>query len=130
MDYALEFASAAAALNCTALGARGGIRPLAEIEQLIAYRRRSRASRTELWRSSPPTPGSKGSTERPMMIPLRAENPRRTFPIATLVLIALNVAIFIYQVTLPPKAADAIVTTFGVVPARAEAVLKMRRRGG
>lgn len=31
----LEFSCAAAALNCTALGARGGIRPLSEIEALI-----------------------------------------------------------------------------------------------
>src|SRR5690349_3044387 len=30
----LEFSSAAAALNCTALGARGGIRPVSEIERL------------------------------------------------------------------------------------------------
>lgn len=32
----LEFACAAAALNCTAVGARGGIRPLHDIERLIA----------------------------------------------------------------------------------------------
>ncbi len=32
----LEFASAAAALNCTAVGARGNIAPMAEIERLIA----------------------------------------------------------------------------------------------
>ncbi len=32
----LEFACAAAALNCTVVGARGGIRPLAEIAQLIS----------------------------------------------------------------------------------------------
>ena len=32
----LEFACAAAALNCKAVGARGGIRPVAEIESLIA----------------------------------------------------------------------------------------------
>jgi hypothetical protein len=31
----LDFSCAAAALNCTALGARGGIRPLQEIEELI-----------------------------------------------------------------------------------------------
>jgi sulfofructose kinase len=31
----LEFGCAAAALNCTALGARGGIRPIGEIEQLL-----------------------------------------------------------------------------------------------
>lgn len=35
LDYALEFGGAAAALNCTALGARGGIRPVAEIEGLM-----------------------------------------------------------------------------------------------
>ena len=33
----LDFSCAAAALNCTALGARGGIRPLAEIESLIRH---------------------------------------------------------------------------------------------
>ena len=32
----LDFACAAAALNCTAAGARGGIRPLEEIEELMA----------------------------------------------------------------------------------------------
>jgi len=32
----LEFACGAAALNCTAVGARGGIRPIEEIERLIA----------------------------------------------------------------------------------------------
>ena len=35
LDHALEFGCAAAALNCTALGARGGIRPVTEIEQLM-----------------------------------------------------------------------------------------------
>jgi sugar/nucleoside kinase (ribokinase family) len=32
----LDFACAAAALNCTAVGARGGIAPLAAIDQLLA----------------------------------------------------------------------------------------------
>ena len=36
LDRQLEFACAAAALNCTAVGARGGIRPLPEIANLIA----------------------------------------------------------------------------------------------
>lgn len=36
LERCLEFGCAAAALNCTALGARGGIRPVPEIEQLIA----------------------------------------------------------------------------------------------
>ncbi len=35
LERALEFSCAAAALNCLALGARGGIRPVAEIERLV-----------------------------------------------------------------------------------------------
>jgi sugar/nucleoside kinase (ribokinase family) len=35
LDAALDFACAAAALNCTAIGARAGIRPVAEIEALV-----------------------------------------------------------------------------------------------
>ena len=35
LDDILEFSCAAAALNCTALGARGGIRPLSEIRELM-----------------------------------------------------------------------------------------------
>ena len=35
LDKILEFACAAAGLNCTAPGARGGIRPLSEIASLI-----------------------------------------------------------------------------------------------
>lgn len=36
----LEFSCAAAALNCTAMGARGGIRPLGEIRHLVQEGRR------------------------------------------------------------------------------------------
>jgi sugar/nucleoside kinase (ribokinase family) len=35
LERILDFSCAAAALNCTALGARGGIRPLAEVERLM-----------------------------------------------------------------------------------------------
>ena len=57
------------------------------------------------------------------MIPLRAENPRRTFAVVNLLLIALNIAVFIYQVTLPRRAAERLVENFGVVPARASRLL-------
>jgi sugar/nucleoside kinase (ribokinase family) len=40
LDSALEFSCAAAALNCAALGARGGIRPVSEIEKLVREGRR------------------------------------------------------------------------------------------
>jgi sulfofructose kinase len=35
LDSVLEFSCAAAALNCTAMGARGGIRPVSEIQLLV-----------------------------------------------------------------------------------------------
>jgi len=40
LDHILEFSCAAAALNCTALGARGGIRPVSEIRRLMQEGRR------------------------------------------------------------------------------------------
>ena len=61
------------------------------------------------------------------MIPLRVESPRRTFPSATLLLIALNVGMFGYQISLPPKAAEAMVTTYGLVPSRTERMVKAPR---
>lgn len=44
LDQVLEFACAAAALNCTALGARGGIRPVGEIRTLLREGRRYHAA--------------------------------------------------------------------------------------
>ena len=44
LDRQLEFACAAAALNCTAVGARGGIRPLEDIATLIATGTRHRTA--------------------------------------------------------------------------------------
>ena len=40
-ERVLEFSCAAAALNCTALGARGGIKPILEIERLMREGRRT-----------------------------------------------------------------------------------------
>ncbi len=47
LDRQLAFSCAAAALNCTALGARGGIRPVAEIAQLMAEGPRHPAAYSE-----------------------------------------------------------------------------------
>jgi sugar/nucleoside kinase (ribokinase family) len=41
MERILDFSCAAAALNCTVLGARGGIKPIAEIERLMREGRRT-----------------------------------------------------------------------------------------
>lgn len=61
------------------------------------------------------------------MIPLRAENPRRTFEVVNVLLIAVNVVVFLYQVSLPPKVGDKLILNLGVVPARAGQVLALTR---
>jgi hypothetical protein len=53
------------------------------------------------------------------MIPLRAENPHRNVAVMTGLLIAVNVVVFLYQLSLPPKAGEALVESFGLVPSRA-----------
>jgi sulfofructose kinase len=37
LEAVLDFSNAAAALNCTAIGARGGIKPVEEISNLITH---------------------------------------------------------------------------------------------
>ena len=52
------------------------------------------------------------------MIPLKDLTPRRSVPVVTLLLIAANVAVFIHQISLPPRAADAFIQIYGLVPAK------------
>ncbi|AEH45424.1 Rhomboid family protein [Thermodesulfatator indicus DSM 15286] len=52
------------------------------------------------------------------MIPIQDIVPRKTFPIVTVSLIALNSLIFILMLNLPAQVREAIVINFGVVPAR------------
>ena len=51
------------------------------------------------------------------MIPLHDDNPTQRFPMLTIGLIALCVLVFLWQVTLPPQAAQAAVYSFGMIPA-------------
>ena len=51
------------------------------------------------------------------MIPLRDENPTRRPPVVTIALIAVNVAVFLWQIMLPPRGAEAVVYSLGLVPA-------------
>ena len=51
------------------------------------------------------------------MIPLRDDNPTSTLPVLTVTLIAANVLIFFYQVSLGPEAGQLLVYQFGAVPA-------------
>jgi membrane associated rhomboid family serine protease len=53
-----------------------------------------------------------------MFIPLKDLNPRRTFPIVNTALILINVAVFIYQYTLPPRVFKAFMLANATIPAR------------
>ena len=52
------------------------------------------------------------------MFPLRDDVPTRFFPLMTILLIAGNVAVFIYELRLPPRELEALVYLCGIVPAR------------
>ena len=52
------------------------------------------------------------------MIPLRDVIPSRTVPFVTVVLIIINAAAWIYEISMPPDSIDAFLATYGVVPAR------------
>lgn len=52
------------------------------------------------------------------MIPLKDMTPRRSVPVVTLLLIAVNVIIFAYQFLLGPTAGEALIRTYGLVPSK------------
>ncbi len=51
------------------------------------------------------------------MFPLKDDNPTRIIPIVTWMLIAVNVLVFLYQVSLDPRAMRLFVYQFGAIPA-------------
>lgn len=53
-----------------------------------------------------------------MFLPIKDLNPRRTFPIVNTTLILLNIAVFVYQLTLPDQAMKYFVIANATVPAR------------
>lgn len=57
------------------------------------------------------------------MIPLKDMTPRRSSPVATLSLIAANVAVFFYQLSLSPRAGETLIRTYGLVPVRIQYAL-------
>jgi membrane associated rhomboid family serine protease len=52
------------------------------------------------------------------VIPIRDINPTERFAVVTLVLIALNIVVFVYELTLGGISSEAFVESFAVVPAR------------
>ena len=57
------------------------------------------------------------------MIPLKDMMPRRSVPVVTILLILANAAVFFHQVSLPPKAGEAFVMAYGMVPANIQYAL-------
>jgi rhomboid family protein len=57
------------------------------------------------------------------MIPLKDTTPRRSTPTVTLLLIAANLAVFFYEISLSPQAEDTLIRTYGLVPARIQYAL-------
>ncbi len=53
-----------------------------------------------------------------MFIPLKDLNPRRSYPLINTALILTNVAVFIYQMTLPPNSFKAFMTANATIPYR------------
>ncbi len=58
-----------------------------------------------------------------MFIPLKDLNPSRSYPVVNISLILVNVAVFLYQFTLPPHAFKVFVMANATVPARIPAFL-------
>jgi membrane associated rhomboid family serine protease len=57
------------------------------------------------------------------MIPLKNMMGRRSVPVVTILLIAVNVLVFYYQVTLSNAANEALIRTFGLVPLKMKLAL-------
>jgi len=60
------------------------------------------------------------------MIPLKDMTPRRSFPVMTLLLIAINIVVFAHQIMLPGPAGDQFIKTYGLVPAKISLALAGR----
>src|SRR3972149_10452009 len=50
------------------------------------------------------------------MIPLKDDNPTRTFPFVTIIIITVNTFIYVYQLTLGPRAEGLFVLRAGAIP--------------
>jgi hypothetical protein len=61
------------------------------------------------------------------MIPIKDLNPRRSFPIVTLLLIAVNIVVFIHQITLPPAAGEAFIKIYAPTPSHVQMALEGHR---
>jgi membrane associated rhomboid family serine protease len=61
------------------------------------------------------------------MIPLKDMTPRQSFPVMTLLLILANAAVFAYQLSLPDRALQTLINTYGLVPHKIQLALTGHR---
>jgi membrane associated rhomboid family serine protease len=59
-----------------------------------------------------------GEGKRKRLIPIRDSNPTGRFPFITVLLIACNIAVFLYQVSLSEGGAKAFIGSFALIPVR------------
>jgi membrane associated rhomboid family serine protease len=52
------------------------------------------------------------------VIPLKDMTPRRSVPVVTLLLIAANIIVFVYQLSVGPTGGELLVRTYGLVPSK------------
>jgi membrane associated rhomboid family serine protease len=52
------------------------------------------------------------------LIPLKSDNPLATFPFINVLLIIVNVLVFLYELSLSPRAGNRLIFEFGLIPAR------------
>lgn len=58
------------------------------------------------------------------MIPFRDNVPSRRYPIITVSLIVTNIAVFVYQLSLPPEMMERFFFQYGVVPAKLHSIFQ------
>ncbi len=63
------------------------------------------------------------------MIPFRDDVPSRRYPVVTILIILLNVAVFLYELFLPQRALAQFIGAYGLVPARLEAANPVQGAG-
>jgi membrane associated rhomboid family serine protease len=61
------------------------------------------------------------------VIPLKDMTPRRSVPVVTLLLIAVNIIVFVHQITLPASASDAFIGTYALTPYKVQLALAGHR---
>jgi len=62
------------------------------------------------------------------MIPIKADLPTRTFPLVTILIIAINIFVFLHEISLGAQS-DEFILTFGAIPFRLTHIFPLLTRG-